>query len=86
MAAIIVFGLVAVACSPGSAEPGDQLPAGLPPDVTHVLEPTDQMRQAAEQQCLEDPGLAEGYVRAVTPDTDEVLAEITVQCSEVRDS
>ena len=53
-------------------------------DVTHSLQPTDEMREMAEDQCRDDPTLSEGYVRAVDPNTDEVLAEITVDCDEVR--
>lgn len=52
-------------------------------DVTHPLQPTDEMREAAEAQCLDDPSLTEGYVRAVDPQTETILAEITVDCAEV---
>ena len=72
------------ACSGGSDGAGDEPPSDLLPDVTHFLEPTDQMRDAAAQQCLDDPDLAEGYVRAVSSDTDEVLAEISVDCADIR--
>jgi len=83
----LMFGgaLFVSACGGGSDGAGDESPSDLlPPDVTHFLEPTDQMRDAAAQQCLDDPDLAEGYVRAVSPDTDEVLAEIAVDCADIR--
>ncbi len=85
VAALTVLG---VACSGEEAIPID--PANPPTtavdltDVTHQIEPTEQMRDAAEQQCLDDATLAEGYVRAVEPDTEEILAEVTVDCVEVR--
>jgi len=81
--------IVGVACSGEEAIPID--PANPPTtavdltDVTHQIEPTAQMQDAAEQQCLDDPTLAEGYVRAVEPETEEILAELTVDCAEVRD-
>jgi len=77
------------ACSGEEAIPID--PANPPTtavdltEVTHQIEPTQQMRDAAEQQCLDDATLAEGYVRAVEPETEEILAEVTVDCAEVRD-
>ncbi len=83
--AAMVSGLALLsACSGGSDGAGDEPLSDLLPDVTHFLEPTEQMRDAAEQQCLDDPDLAEGYVRAVSPDTDEVMAELSVDCAEVR--
>lgn len=82
-----VAGLALAACTGEEAVPID--PANPPvtvPDMTevsHVIEPTDQMREAAEQQCLDDPDLVDGYVRAVDPDSGAVLAEVTVACDEV---
>ncbi len=86
---VVGLTLVAVACSGEEAIPID--PANPPTtavdltDVTHQIEPTQQMQDAAEQQCLDDPALTEGYVRAVDPDTEEILAEFSVDCDEVRD-
>lgn len=84
----LVLGLGLAACSGEEAVPIDPAnpPTTLPDltDVTHGLEPTDQMREAAEQQCLDDPELDEGYIRAVDPDTEAVMAELTVDCAEVR--
>ncbi|MEM7273269.1 MAG: hypothetical protein AAF547_09340 [Actinomycetota bacterium] len=77
--------LLLAACVDDSAtpiEPG-RAPIDLT-DVTHTMEPTPEMQDAAEQQCLDDPELAEGYVRAVDPDTDAILAELTLPCSDVR--
>lgn len=72
--------MVAAGCGDDPAAPG----ADVFTDVTHLIEPTEQMRLAAEQQCLDDPDLVSGYVAAVAPETEEVLAEISVDCSEVR--
>ncbi len=49
-----------------------------------MLEPTDQMRQAAEQQCLDNPDQEVGYVKAVAPESGEMLAELEIDCGEVR--
>ena len=78
---------VAVGCSGEEAVPID--PANPPTtldltDVTHRLEPTEQMQDLAEQQCLDDPDLDEGFVEAVDPDTDQVMSQVTVDCDEVR--
>ncbi len=84
---LAVCAALACGCSGEEAIPID--PANPPvsvdlTDVTHGLEPTEQMRDAAEQQCLDDPDLIEGYVRAVDPDTGAMLAELSVGCDEVR--
>lgn len=78
--------LLATGCSGEAATPID--PANPPTtanltDVSHSLPPTDQMRTAARQQCLDDPNLDAGYVQAVVPETGEVLSEITIECDEV---
>ncbi len=83
-AALLATALVVASCASGGGEA--ETPADDDfPDVTHVLEPTDEMRTVAEQQCLDDPALEEGYVRAVAPDSGDVLAEVSVRCDEVRD-
>lgn len=85
---LAVLMLSSAACSAEEAVPID--PANPPTtevdltDVTHQIEPTEQMRDVASQQCLDDPGLDEGYVRAVDPDTEAVLSEWSVDCAEVR--
>lgn len=38
----------------------------------------------AEQQCLDDPELEQGYVQIVDPSTDEKVGEVTADCEEVR--
>lgn len=85
---LAVGGVVLVSCTGEEAVPIDPAnpPTTLPDltDVTHRLEPTDEMRTAAEQQCHDAPDLVQGYVRAVDPSTGEVLAELTVDCDEVR--
>ncbi len=89
-ALLVTLGLLA-GCAGEEAVPID--PANPPlvdggdgsvPDVTHPVNPTEQMEQLARQQCLDDPNLAEGYVQAVDPATDEVITEFSVSCSEVR--
>jgi hypothetical protein len=51
----------------------------------HLLEPTEQMEALARQQCLDDPNLAQGEVRAVDPARPEdELAAVVVDCAEVR--
>ncbi len=52
------------------------------PDVSHPLQPTDQMKELARQQCLDDPDLVEGYVSAVDPETDEILVEYSISCED----
>lgn len=54
------------------------------PDVSHPLQVTDQMKELARQQCLDDPDLAEGYVSAVDPETDEILVDYSISCESVR--
>lgn len=73
-------------CSADDAESIDPEtpPAADMSDVTHTLEPTDQMRDAAIQQCLDDPELDVGYVRAVAPESGAVLSELEVDCAEAR--
>lgn len=83
-----------VACTAEDATPID--PANPPttplpdpadiPDVSHPLEPTEQMQEFARQQCLDDPELAEGYVSAVDPATSEILVEFSIDCDTVRSS
>ena len=89
--AIALWALASLAGATGcSAEEAVPIDPANPPttapdltDVTHSIEPTAEMREAAEQQCLDEPDLAEGYIRAVDPDG-RVLAEVTVDCDEVR--
>jgi hypothetical protein len=79
---LLVAVAVAVAGCSGSGS-DDDAPSGGLTDVTHLLEPTEQMRQAAAQQCLDDPDLDVGYIRAVDPNTGNQLAEIEVDCETV---
>ena len=76
----------AVPIDPDSPLPVEELdPAAIPtPDVTHSLTPTPEMEQLARQQCLEDSSLDQGYVQAVDPESNDVLAEFTVDCAQVR--
>ncbi len=75
------------ACVDDSATPIDPSnPRSTDPftDVTHTMEPTSEMEEAAKQQCLDDADLDEGYVKAVDPDTGNVRAEFSIPCDEVR--
>jgi len=89
---LIVVGAVAVlaGCSGETAVPIDlDNPPVLDdrpsdPDVTHPLSPTPQMERLARQQCLDDPTLDEGYIRAVDPAGGAIMSEFSVDCDEVR--
>ncbi len=89
---IVGFG---AACTGETAVPIDlnstTVPNVEPSTIPEALDPEnpneDQNRVAvayAEQQCLEDPELEEGYVRIVVPETEEIVGEITVDCEQVR--
>lgn len=83
----MLLAVVGLACSDDGAEQpagSDEPQPGAVTDVTHTIDPTDQMREAAAQQCLDDEELATGYVRAVDPTTGNVLSEIELDCGEVR--
>jgi hypothetical protein len=72
-------------CSAEVAVPLDQLPTTTTPGTPHLLEPSEQMRLLARQQCLDDPTLDQGEVNAVDPDNpDQVLASVVIDCSTVR--
>ncbi len=79
--AAAIFSLAA--CGSDGTDPAQGDPGDLT-NVTHMLEPTDQMRQAAEQQCLDNPDQEVGYVKAVAPESGEMLAELEIDCGEVR--
>lgn len=74
-------------CVDDSATPVDPQQPGVTADftdVTHTMEPTEDMKAAAEQQCLDDDSLAEGYVKAVDPQSGAIMAEFSISCDEVR--
>ncbi len=61
------------------------------PSTTLAPDPDDpnaaerqRMEDLAAQQCLDDPELAEGVTRLVDPETNEAVAEVTVDCATVR--
>lgn len=86
MAGFLVVGSLA-GCVDDSATPVDPQQPGVTADftdVTHTMEPTEDMKTAAEQQCLDDASLAEGYVKAVDPQSGAVMAEFSISCDEVR--
>ena len=81
---IVLIAVMAAACTGEDATP---VVPGAPTGATtpHQLEPTDQMRELAEQQCLDDPDLEVGEINAVDPnDTDQVLATVAIDCATVR--
>ncbi|MEM7339237.1 MAG: hypothetical protein AAF467_11345 [Actinomycetota bacterium] len=72
-------------CTSDGAVPIDEFQTTTTSDFVHLVDPTDQMRELAEQQCLDDPSLAEGTIEAVDPeDTDVVISSVTVDCTTVR--
>lgn len=87
LAGLAASALLLSACVDDSATPIDPSQPGVVDpftDVTHTMEPTFEMQEAAKQQCLDDADLDEGYVRAVDPDSGNVLAEFAISCDEVR--
>ncbi len=75
----------------GGEDAEDGTPEATTEDDTTTAtteDPNAEVRQqvidAAEQQCLDDPTLTEGVVRLVDPETDEVVNEYVADCAEVR--
>lgn len=84
LVALIVSLIVMAACTGEEAVPLDEPTTTTSPGA-HALEPNDEMQRLAEQQCLDDPQLLQGEVRAVDPaNPDQVLATVIVDCAEVR--
>ena len=83
---VIVSLLLAMASTAACSDDAEPVapPSGDLSDVTHELQPTDQMRDAARQQCLDDPDLIQGYVKAVSPDDGRILSEFEIDCGDVR--
>lgn len=86
----VAFGVTVLlsACSDGDSGGTDGVTGNEDLDGVHSLEePTAEMRELAEQQCLDDPELEVGEITALDPeDLDTVLASVTVDCAEVRAS
>lgn len=80
---LAVLAVGAVACTGEDATP--IVPGSTTaPTTPHLLEPTEQMQELAEQQCRDDPGLDRGEVNAVDPANEEqILATVTVDCDDV---
>ncbi len=53
------------------------------PDDPNAAE-RQRMEDLAAQQCLDDPELDEGVTRLVDPETNEAVAEVTIDCTTVR--
>ena len=82
---VVTVALVVAACGGEDAIPIGQLPATTTGAGSGHLEPSEQMRELAEQQCLDDPDLEQGEVNAVdSANPDEVLASVVVDCDDVR--
>lgn len=80
---VVAFALVSVSCSDEGADPAEE--PTPPTSGAHVIEADAEMQQLAEQQCLDDPELEQGEVRAVDPDDPEqILAQVVVDCADVR--
>ncbi len=65
--------------------------ASLLPPIADEVDPDDpnaearqQVIDAARQQCLDDPELAEGVVRLIIEATGELANEYRVDCDEIR--
>lgn len=97
LAASLALALVSGACTGEDAEPVDfsststSVASDTPSDfdVSNVEDgPNAEQNQItlgfAEQQCLDDPELEQGYVQIVDPSTNEKVSEVTVECDEVR--
>lgn len=87
-ALLLVLGLFLAGCGGEDATPIDPAnPPTTPVDlsgVQHSLVPNQQMIDAARQQCVDDPELATGYIKAVDPGRDQIVSEYEVDCSVVR--
>ncbi|MDH3679442.1 MAG: hypothetical protein OEV40_05760 [Acidimicrobiia bacterium] len=82
----IVLGVLATVLAACAGEDATPIVPGATtaPTTPHLLEPTDQMRELAEQQCRDDPELDRGEVNAVDPANDEqILATVIVDCDDV---
>lgn len=82
--ALLLLAFVVAACTGEDATP--IVPGAPTTDGTtpHLIEPTDQMRELAEQQCRDDPDLEQGVVNAVDPaDEEQILASVVVECADV---
>jgi hypothetical protein len=76
---------VAAGCTSEDATPLEPGLATTAPGTPHGIDPTEEMRELARRQCLDDPELAEGEINAVDPaDPEQVLASVVVDCDDVR--
>ena len=81
LCSVIIMVVAVAGCSSDADKTEQPAVTGTP----HLLEPTAQMIQLAEQQCVDDPTKAKGEINAVDPkDPDRVLASVVVDCAEVR--
>ena len=91
--AALVIGAIVAAGLPGCT--GEEpIPVDLTetiPATTLAPDPDDpnaaergRMQDLAAQQCLDDPELSEGVTRLVDPETNEAVAEVTVDCTTIR--
>lgn len=98
---LVLGGLVLAACSAEDADPvdldriettqdpvtsGNPVTSGDREAADDNAESRRLAQQHAEQQCIDDPAATEGVIRIVDPETDEVVAEVIVDCVDVRAS
>lgn len=83
---LVVLGSVLVGCTSDGSVPIEEFQTTTTGDFVHLIEPSEQMRELAEQQCLDDPTLDEGVIEAVDPERpDVVVSSIAVDCATVRE-
>lgn len=95
VAVLMVF--IAASCSGETAVPIDlnstttvvtEPPPSLDGQDQDPLDPNAEQNRItlayAEQQCLDDPELDQGYVQIIDPSTQEKVGEVTADCAEVR--
>lgn len=85
----LMFALASVGCTGADTVPLDldgTVPLVEAPSTTGDINAAARAegRRLAEQQCLDNPELSEGVVQIAEPDSSVVVAEIIVDCSEVR--
>lgn len=82
----MAFAVAGSACTDEATEP--ITPGGSPTTAStlpaHAVTPTPEVEEYARQQCLDDPSLGEGVVRIIEPETDTVVAEVVIDCDDVR--
>jgi hypothetical protein len=77
--------LAGVACAHDAATPVQDTAPTTGQLTPHLLEPTEQMKALARQQCLDHPDRTQGVVNAVDPGRPgQILASVALDCASVR--